>query len=137
MKNYKLITMKTLFYFERIKNFLVFFFRIETRTFFFRKISVSIYSAMVFAYQPKKKCVHGFFLGWCPCVFSSSTTNVANSNRMQVLSFAMRSDFPIFTAFLNLSVKIYNIMIADFLPAFFLVPTVNVCRFIVSASWRV
>jgi len=137
MKNYLLITMKTLFYFERIINFLVFFFRIETRTFFFRKVSVSIYSAMVFTYQPKKEGVHRFFLGWCACVFSSPTANVTDTNRMQVLSFAMCTDFPIFSAFLYLSVKIYNIMIANLFPAFFLVPAVNVCRFIVSASWRV
>ena len=135
--NYNLITTKNLLYFERIKNFLVFFLCIETRTFFFRKISVPVNLAVVFSHQSKKKCVQRFFLSWCPCVFSSSTTNVANTNRMQVLTFAMCTDFPIFTAFLYLSVKIYNIVIANLFPAFFLVPAVNVCRFVVSASWRV
>ena len=49
--------LSALFYFERIKNFLVFFLCIETRTVLFRKISVPVNLAVVFAHQSKKKCV--------------------------------------------------------------------------------
>ena len=118
---------------------LVFCTCIEGRTGFRRKITVAVNRrSRICLFQLLQQLDKGRFLSRCSCILrclsvSRQTADVYHADTVCVLPYTVRPNLAFRPSCMDAAVTIYHVMIADALPSFFLVPSVDVCDRIIFA----
>lgn len=83
-----------------------------------------------FQCQSPNQAGKGFLLGWCSGVLWKpeliETTNVADTNGISVVAFAMGSYLVLWATYFNCAIKVYHIVVANVFEAVLPVPAANI-----------
>lgn len=114
---------------------------VEARAGLSREFAVAVYRcAWVLSSQELYQVAQSFTLRWCSRVLwclavSSAAANIADANTSGVVSAGVRAGDIYWSARVHRSVAVYDVVVADTLPASLLVPAVDIGDGKVSALW--